>query len=393
MRAMTWGDRPLILHVIHRFAVGGLEAGLVNLINHMPPEKYRHAVLCIDAATNFSSRLNRDVEIVELRKRAGKDWASYGRLARIIRALKPAVMHTRNYGTLDTQVVAATNGVPRRIHGEHGSDVFDADRILWKCNAVRRAVRPLVHAYIAVSPDLAAWLTSVIHVPDRRVHYIPNGVDATRFHCSETPLLSRQQIGLGGRYVIGTVGRMETVKNQLFLVEAFITLTTRRPDLRARLGLVLVGDGPVRTACLERLAAFSLLDAAYVPGRRDDIPELLRLLDVFVLPSSSEGMSNAILEAMASELPVIATNVGGNRQAVHHGVTGTIVTSGDVLELSGAIETYADHPEIARQHGRTGRAVIGDSFDLRTMVESYVNVYDSVLTNLSRTSAGSASAT
>ena len=290
-------ERPLVLHVIYRLAVGGLENGVVNLVNHMPADKYRHAILCMDGATDFSSRLARDVEIIELRKRPGKDWASYRRLARVIRTLKPTLTHTRNFGALDTQVVAGLNDVPCRIHGEHGSDVFDVERTLWKNKSIHRVMRRFIHAYVTVSADLAGWLTSAIHVPPERVHVIPNGVDTIRFRASRPAGSESSRFGLGGRFLIGTVGRMANVKNQLHLVDAFIALLIRRPDLRLRIGLVLIGDGPLRNACLDRLAAVSLSDAAFVPGRRNDIPDVMRALDIFVLPSLAEGMPNAILRS------------------------------------------------------------------------------------------------
>jgi sugar transferase (PEP-CTERM/EpsH1 system associated) len=370
---------PLVLHVIHRLAIGGLENGLVNLVNHMPADKYRHAILCIEASSAFQARVNPDVEIIELRKRPGKDWPSYHRLWRVLRALTPALMHTRNYGTLDTQVIATLSRVPCRIHGEHGGDAFDVDKTRLKCNIVRRVVSPLVHAYVTVSQELRTWLTSAIHVPIERVHYIPNGVDLSRFGAARMPDARVDRLGLGNRFLIGTVGRMEDVKNPLYLVDSFISVVRRRPDLRARLGLVLVGDGPLRRACVEKLAAASLSNMVCVPGAREDIPDVMRALDIFVLPSSAEGMSNAILEAMASAVPVIATNIGANQQTVRHGVTGWAVPSGDIPALSRAIEYYSDNPCIARQHGLAGRVVVEESFSLRSMIESYIRLYDSTL--------------
>jgi sugar transferase (PEP-CTERM/EpsH1 system associated) len=372
-------ESPLVLHVIYRLSVGGLENGLVNLINHMPTEKYRHAILCIDGSTDFGSRLVRDVEIIELRKRAGKDWLSYHRLGRVIRRLKPTLVHTRNFGTLDTQVVAALNGVPCRVHGEHGSDVFEVDRARWKPRSVQRMMRSLMHAYVAVSTDVASWLRSVIHVRHDRVHYIPNGVDTDRFRARGPAEFDKRRFGLHDRILVGTVGRMADVKNQLDLVEAFIALLKRRPDLRPQIGLVLIGDGPLRRACLDRLAAVSLLELVFAPGSRNDIPQLMCALDIFVLPSKTEGMSNAIQEAMATALPVIATDVGGNVQMVRQGVTGCVVPARDIAAMSKAIEYYCDNPSIARQHGRAGRVFVEKAFSLDAMVKSYVKLYDSVL--------------
>lgn len=368
---------PLVLHVVHRLEAGGLQNGLVNLINKMPPDRYRHAVLCMADATDFAHRLNGAIEIIELRKRPGKDWPSYARLERVLRRLKPAFMHTRNYGTLDTQVLAAACGVPCRVHGEHGRDVFDIDGTRIKFNLVRRAIRPFVHAYIAVSTDLAAWLSAAIKIPSERVHFIPNGVDSERFSPSAGKV-EPDGFSLRGRCLIGTVGRMAAVKNQTLLVDAYVHLIRRRPGLREHLGLVLVGDGPLRVACREKLAAASLMNEAWLPGERDDIPDVLRALEIFVLPSRAEGMSNTILEAMASRLPVIATAVGGNPELVRQAETGLVVPPDDITALADAIEYYVNNPAIAAKHGDAARRTVEQSYSLSRMVESYLRLYDTI---------------
>lgn len=369
----------LIVHVIHRLEAGGLQNGVVNLINNLPADDYRHAIVCLEDATDFRHRLRAGIEVIELRKRPGKDLPAYWRLRGLFQALRPSLVHTRNHGTLDTQLLAAMCGVPGRIHGEHGLDVLDIDGTRWKYNVVRRGVRPFVQEYIAVSADLAAWLVSTVGVAPERVHYIPNGVDAVRFSPGCRPDIVPDSLRRGGRLLIGTVGRMAEIKNQPVMVDAFVQLIARRPDLRSRIGLVLVGEGPLRAVCLQKLQAASSTDLAWVPGERNDIPDVMRALDVFVLPSRSEGMSNTILEAMAAGLPVIATDVGGNRQLVQPSRTGLVVPPDDAEELSRAMEYYSDQPEAGKAHGRAGRASVEQSFSLAAMVRAYSALYDSVL--------------
>ena len=130
---------------------------------------------------------------------------------------------------------------------------------------------------------------------------------------------------------------MQPVKHQTLLVQAFLRAIDRQPSLRERLRLVLIGDGPLRAQCLSLLEAAGAADLAWLPGERRDVPELMRGLDCFVLPSLAEGISNTILEAMASGLPVIATEVGGNADLVSHGKTGLIVPADDLEALAAAI--------------------------------------------------------
>ena len=168
--------RPLVAHVMYRFDVGGLENGVVNVINHMPPETYRHAVIALTDVTDFRKRVQRDdVQFIALAKAPGHAIKLYPRLYRLLRELRPDILHTRNLAALEVAVPAWAAGVPVRIHGEHGRDVGDLDGSSRKLQRVRRLYRPFVTHYIAVSRDLERYLTSIIGVPAARVSQIYNG--------------------------------------------------------------------------------------------------------------------------------------------------------------------------------------------------------------------------
>src|SRR5665647_460550 len=184
-------DIPLIVHVIHRFDVGGLENGVVNLINHMPADRYRHAIVCLQGYTDFRKRLKQDnVEIYDMAKHDGHDFGLYVRLFRIFRQLRPAIVHTRNLSALESQVVAALAGVRSRVHGEHGRDIYELHGKNWKYKLLRKLVRPLVGHYIAVSKDLRNWLINTVGVAPNNVSQIYNGVDNIRFNPAQTQHIS-----------------------------------------------------------------------------------------------------------------------------------------------------------------------------------------------------------
>ena len=154
---------------------------------------------------------------------------------------------------------------------------------------------------------------------------------------------------------------------------------SRAPALRARLRLVMVGDGPLRAQVLDILRSAGIDHLAWLPGERNDVSEVLRGLNCFVLPSLAEGISNTILEAMASALPVIATDVGGNRELVDEGVTGRLVPAADATTMADAILQYAVDPAKARAHGIAGRTVVEMRFSLEAMTGAYLHLYDSLL--------------
>jgi glycosyltransferase involved in cell wall biosynthesis len=166
------------------------------------------------------------------------------------------------------------------------------------------------------------------------------------------------------------------VKDQTTLVHAFLRALETQPALRQRLRLVLVGDGPLRAQCLTLLEAAGAADLAWLPGERDDVAEIMRGLQCFVLPSLAEGISNTILEAMASGLPVIATGVGGNGELVVHAQTGLVVPAGDAAAMADALRSLANAPEHAAALGRAGRARVEAQFSLQSMVATYRDLYD-----------------
>ena len=379
-------NRPLVAHVMHRFDTGGLENGVVNLINHMPADAYRHAVIALTEITDFKNRIRRpDVLFFSLNKQPGHALWIYPELYRLFRQIKPAIVHTRNLAALEATVPAWAAGVRARIHGEHGRDVGDFDGTNKKWQWIRRIYSPFVKHYIALSLDLAHYLTHPVGIGAKRVTQIYNGVDAARFH----PATQRQDIpgspfNEAGLWLVGTAGRMQTVKDQTNLARAFVDAIHAVPSLRERLRLVMVGDGPLRQQSLAILEAAGLAELAWLPGERNDIPDIMRGLDCFVLPSLGEGISNTILEAMASGLPVIATAVGGNPELVREGRTGHLVPAANPAALAEAIIKLAQSREKAHAMGQAGRQCIEAQFSMAAMVDSYQQIYDRLLGRMLR---------
>lgn len=378
---MKRDTRPLIAHVMYRFDVGGLENGVVNLINNMPVEAYRHAIISLTEITDFRHRIKRDdVQFIALNKGPGHSLWLYPKLFKLFRTLKPAVVHTRNLGALELVIPAWAAAVPARIHGEHGRDVGDLDGSSKKYQWVRRLYSPFVTYYIALSRNLQDYLLESVGTPRGKVFQIYNGVDATLFF----PAAKRQAVQgcpfvSDDLWLLGTVGRMQTVKNQTDLARAFIMALELAPELRRTLRLVMIGEGPLRTESMQLLEKAGCRELAWLPGERSDVADILCALDCFVLPSLAEGISNTILEAMSCGLPVIATDVGGNAELVEPGVTGALVSSGDIPALAAEIVAFARDRDRARAMGQAGRQAVERRFSLMAMVNQYQELYDRCL--------------
>jgi len=236
---------PLVAHVVHRFDYGGLENGVANLVNGLPADRYRQAIVGLAGIGAFRERVHRpEVELVSMDKREGKDPAAYTRLWRWLRARRPAIVHTRNVGTVDCQWVAWAAGVPGRVHGEHGWEASDPCGTESRPLRLRRLCRPVIQRYVPMSRDLGRWLEDTVGVPRGRIRQLYSGVDVHRFCPGRGPIATAT--GAGDQIVIGTVGRLDPVKNQAALVGALRRIHDRDPGGAGHLKLIIVGDGPMR---------------------------------------------------------------------------------------------------------------------------------------------------
>jgi sugar transferase (PEP-CTERM/EpsH1 system associated) len=276
------------------------------------------------------------------------------------------VIHTRNWGGSDGIVAARLAGIRSIVHGEHGWDPGDPDgknprRLKW-----RRRFGNMARELTCVSKDIARWLSEDVGVK-RPVTQIYNGVDVDAFCAGDGGGAIRRELGVApDAFLAGIVGRLDPIKDHPTLFEAFDTATAG--DANAR--LIVVGDGPER----ERLDALAG-DRILMLGNRRDVPAVMQALDLFVLPSWNEGISNTILEAMACSLPVLATRVGGNPELVDPEATGTLVPAKDVAALAAGLAAYHGSRQFGRTHGSAGRERVCEKFSVKAMVQSYEQVW------------------
>jgi sugar transferase (PEP-CTERM/EpsH1 system associated) len=367
--------RPLVVHLLHRFDTGGLENGVVNLINHLPA--FRHAVVAVTEITAFKDRVTAPgTQFFALNKPPGQGFWLYPRVYRLLRELRPAVVHTRNLGAMEFQLPAWAARVPLRVHSEHGWDVHDLGGVSRTNQRLRRVYGRGTHRFVALSKAIEDYLTGPVGFPAKRVQRICNGVDTQRF----TPVADAPAAWpyrRGEHFVIGFVGRMQSIKDPLNLVEAFLRLRELCPAERSRLRLVMLGGGALLEAARQRLIEAGAADQAWLPGDRSDVAQLLPQFDVFALTSLEEGISNTVLEAMACGLPVLATAVGGNVELVDDGVTGRLLPTRDPDAFASALRDLLEHPERCQAWGRAARNQALERFSMDRMLAAYASIYDS----------------
>lgn len=371
-------QRPLVVHLTYALDVGGLETLLVDCINRMPPERYRHAVVCLTRYTDFAQRITQPgVEVYALGKPPGLGLGTHLKFWKLMRKLSPAILHTYNLSALEYAFSGTLAGVPVRIHAEHGRDASDPQGLNPKHNFLRRRMAPFIDCFIPVSEDLHRWLADTVRIAPAKTLFIKNGVDTGKFAAAPAASDAGASPWDGGdNIVIGTVARIQDVKNHRDLVTAFARLREQLPEQRDRLRLSIVGDGPLMPAVREQVASLGLQDVVWLPGARADVASLLHGFSLFVLPSLAEGTPVSMLEAMACGLPVVASRVGGIPEVVSDGCEGTLVAPRDIDALTAALAAYVRDPLLRRRHGDAARVRVEQSFSMRVMLEEYGRLYD-----------------
>ncbi|RTL57975.1 MAG: glycosyltransferase [Rhodocyclaceae bacterium] len=358
-----------VQHVVLSLQPGGLENGVVNVVNGLSPEGFRSSVCCLKFGGEFVSRLKSGVAVEEMGWRKGNDLGLPFRLARLFRRTRPDVVHTRNaesfyYGFLGAKLA----GIKHVVHSEHGRTFNDRQiRFL-----VQRWFSAYTSALFSVSEQLKNDLVAHVGLTADRIQVLHNGVDLDRFAGTGRDEARRLLGAAEGEVLVGSVGRLVPVKNYPLLLSAFATL-----DL-PQLALILVGEGPERGALEAQARELGIAGRVRFLGHRDDVTALMPGLDVFVLPSFSEGMSNTLLEAMAASLPCVASAVGGNPEIVSHGKTGYLFPSGDSEALAGSLRTLCTDAVLRASLGAAGRQETEREYSLGAMIRRYEKLYRSL---------------
>jgi sugar transferase (PEP-CTERM/EpsH1 system associated) len=359
-----------VLHILHAFSHGGLENGLVNIINESPTD-LEHELCLLTSGGEFIDRIQKPIRYYELHKKPGNSIGIILQLKRVIRESGANVVHTRNWASFDGVLAACLCPGVTLLHGEHGRDMTDPDGSIRRRNLFRRLFSPRVKKFTTVSEDLERWLTEKVKLPRRKVQLIRNGVDTDRFR-PHRDLEFRRVLGIAdNEFVIGTIGRLDPVKNHSGLIRAFATLLKNAGNTH----LLIVGDGPERRNLENLSRSLGIEQYCHLAGYRSEIKRFYGVFDAFVLNSFAEGMSNTLLEAMASALPVVCTPAGANAELIEDGVTGTLVPINEEKALYEALLMCCQSPAFCSRTGSMAREFILRSFSLSRMVEQYNKLY------------------
>lgn len=344
--------RRSIVHVVNTLGGGGTERMLVSLLNRFDHGLMRHVVVTLREAGDGAAELCDDVACHALRLE-GRSRLGFLRLAQQVRTWRADVVHARNSCCWwDGALAAWVTPGARAVLGFHGRDRTEAHDV--RLQRLGRWAERFGALFTSVSSNGVEHLRDELGLTVSRITVLPNGVDAARYRpCDRNERVTvRKKLNLpADAVVVGAVGSLTPIKRFDLLCEAFGAACAHLRDVH----LMIAGDGPEREPLAQRAMAGGLADRVHFVGNQGDVAAVLSAMDLYVCSSDFEGMSNALLEAMACGLPVVTTDVGDHPNVVRSGVEGIVVPRGDVRGLAGALRRLTLDESLRLRMGRVAR--------------------------------------
>ncbi len=366
-----------VMHVIETLEIGGAESVLADLVNLCEP-RFQPYICCLEQSGPIERRLRKDAQVFVMHRQGGNDYTLPFRLARLFSEQRIDVVVSHGWGTyLESVLARKLSGAQVMVHVAHGNFPPHAPgptsrlkRLIRRCAETLFSVG--VHQFVAVSEGVKSAITSQTAIPAGKIRVVLNGVPIIAPKPEQGAML-RKTIGLReDDVVVGTVGRLAAIKNYACLLRAMAVAKRENAQIK----LVLLGDGDEREALETLSEQLGLKEDVHFLGNRDDVTGWLNVFDMFVLSSLYEGVSRAILESMAASLPVIATDVGGNREVIVDGVTGLITPPSEPNNLAKAILQLAGDKASSNEMGRKGLARVKEHFSIEQTLKMHEKIWE-----------------
>lgn len=367
-------NRPGKIHVMqitHDLDLGGLQQVVYNICRTIDRDKFELSVLCLRKEGRLADSVRElNVPVYCVAPPPGRtDYFLFRRVASLLRLKNADVIHTHNTQPfIDGTLGAVLAGVRTIIHTDHARQFPDKLRYM----LAEKAMSLLSYRVVGCSEHTSMNLHKYERISKRKLITIENGIDPSRFRIEIDPLEKRRQLNIkASGPIIGVAARLSAQKGIRYLIDAMPLVLQRIPNAT----LVIAGEGELEGELRERTAELNLHDSVRFIGPRNDIPELLKLFTVYVLPSLWEGLPMVILEAMAAGCPVIATDVGGNRRAVEDGVSGSLVKPAHSVELAESILRLLSSPSNLAQFRTAAVRKFEREFSADIMTGKYMKLY------------------
>jgi len=376
-----------VMHILGNFGPGGAEMGVVRLIKSFRNDDIIHSVCSIGSDTLLKELLPKGTNLYSLGI-DGRSYRAFIPLFRLLKACKIDLAHVNNLAPWFDVALASKLAGCKCIETFHGVEESLSEFPLHR-RIISKTAYLITSSITAVAESARDLLVHLIGIKGHKIKVLPNGVDTELFSpiCSQEEK-KRLRINLNfpeNGFLIGCVAALRPVKDHKGLLEAFASVISNKPSVNTSKGiyLILVGDGQLASELKMLSRQLGVEDRIIFMARRNDVDKILQALDVFVLNSRTEGMSYAVLEAMSSGLPIIATNVGANTELIGHGVEGYLYHPGDLKSLAEYMtKLIGDRAQLLKM-GIAARQNIVEFYSINKMVSSYKDLYEAVLSKKS----------
>jgi len=361
------------MHVVLSLNSGGLENVVFNLAANVDRKTFDVSVCCIDEFGILENKFKKlDINLVLLkRKKGGTDWLLCQKLAKLLKEQKVDILHTHNFApNLYGAIAGRLSYTPKIIATYHNKRFFEDLNI--KRLIVFKMLYYMNHVNVFVSEDAKYLAIKTSKISPNRITVIHNGVDINKFSLEKKKkdLLNELNIN-DGEFVIGTISRLSKEKNLATLLRLYRNILTRYNKCK----LLIIGDGPEKEELIKKAFDLRIISKTIFTGYREDIPELLNIMDLFIMTSLTEGISLTLLEAMSARKAVIATMVGGNKEIITDGHSGILVKIKDIDTIVDKVIDLINDKEKRNIFTFNARRKVIQEFSLEKMVGKYNTLY------------------
>ena len=361
-----------ISYIVHSLNLGGTERLAADMSIALK-DRFEMHVLCLDEPGLWADQVRaQGIPVTCLYRQPGLDMRLPGMIAGYARTHHIDLYHAHQctpwfYAGLSRLIYST----PKLLFEEHGRlypEVLNEKKRLFNQFILQR----LTHKAVAVSQDVKERLFTYEGVSKNKTEVVYNGTSPALPLPMEEQQSLRQQFGFKETDIVaGSIGRLDPIKNYALFIDGVVQARKTNPALKG----IIIGDGPLMKDLIKHVKDQNLGDAFILPGYRPNAAGLVRIMDLFVLPSFSEGTSMALLESMAAGIPAIVTNVGGNPEIVIHGQTGWTIPSNDLKAMTSALETATLDRNIREHAGLKAQVRFKEKFTFNTMLNKYIKIY------------------
>ena len=360
-----------VMQITHDLAIGGLQQVVVNICKTINGEKFDVSVLCLRTLGEFASELEEmGINVFQIpQSRKGADYLAFLEIAKLLKQEKIDVVHTHNTQPFtDGTLAALLSGVKTIVHTDHARSFPDKKRYM----LAEWVMSNFAFKVVGVSGHTSNNLIKYEHISPRRIVTIPNGIDGAKFNIDIDKKTKRRELQINENGpVIGLGVRLSEQKGIKYLLQAMPEIINSFQDI----SLVIAGKGELESSLKRQAAALGIEKNVFFIGPRLDMPELLKLFDLYVLPSLWEGLPMVLLEAMAAGCPIVATDVGGNNKAIKNNFNGSLVSAGDPELLATEIVQVLSKNELKQKYILNSFEIFNKNFSAEIMTRKYEKLY------------------